>query len=143
MILTDFDRLPTSRHVKEPMIHAVRVLLVDDFKPWRSFAASLLEKNPECQIVCGASDGLEAIQKAEQFQPDLIVLDIGLPKLSGIEATPSIRKAALGSKILFLSENCDRDIAVAALNAGGRGYVVKSDKTASTVTSNANGFDFS
>lgn len=79
------------------------------------------------QIVCEASDGLEAIEKAEQFQPDLIVLDIGLPKLSGIEAAPSIRKVALGSLILFLSLNRGRDIAVAALSAGGRGYVVKSD----------------
>jgi two-component system nitrate/nitrite response regulator NarL len=155
MILTDFDRLPTSRHAKEPMIRAVRVMLVDDFKPWRSFAASLLEKNPEWQIVCEASDGLEAIQKAEEFQPDLIVLDIGLPKLSGIEAAPSIRKVALGSKILFLSENRDRDIAVAALSAGGRGYVVKSDSENELlvaveavlqgkrfVSSTFNGFDF-
>jgi hypothetical protein len=69
MILTDFDHLSTSRREKEPMIRAVRVMLVDDFKPWRVFAASLLEKNPEWQIVCEASDGLEAIQKAEEFQP--------------------------------------------------------------------------
>jgi two-component system, NarL family, nitrate/nitrite response regulator NarL len=109
------------------MTRAVRVMLVDDFKPWRTFAASLLQSNPEWQIVCEVSDGLEAIQKAKEFQPDLIVLDIGLPKLSGIEAAPSIRKVARESKILFLSENRDSDVAAAALSAGGHGYVVKSD----------------
>lgn len=109
------------------MTRAAGVMLVDDFKPWRSFAAALLENNPKWQIVCEVSDGLEAIQKAEEFQPDLILLDIGLPKLSGIEAALSICKIAPRSKILFLSENRDCDIAAAALSAGGHGYVVKSD----------------
>lgn len=109
------------------MTPAVRVMLVDDFKPWRSFAASLLQANPEWQIVCEVSDGLEAIQKGEEIQPDLIVLDIGLPKLSGIEAATLFCKVAPGSKILYLSENRDRDIAAAALSAGGHGYAVKSD----------------
>lgn len=109
------------------MTRAVRVMLVDDFKPWRSFAASLLQTNPGWQIICEVSDGSQAVQKAEEIQPDLIVLDIGLPKVSGIEAAPSIRKVAPGSKILFLSENRDPDVAAAALSAGGHGYVVKSD----------------
>ena len=78
-----------------------RILLVDDFEPWRSFVASLLRQNPEWQIICEVSDGLEAIQKAKEFQPDLIVLDIGLPKLNGIEAASSIRNVAPESKILF------------------------------------------
>jgi DNA-binding NarL/FixJ family response regulator len=106
---------------------SVSIILVDDFEPWRSFLASLLQKNPEWQILCGASDGLEAIQKAEEFQPNLIVLDIGLPKLNGIEAAPSIRKVAPESKILFLSENRSAEVVAAALSAGGHGYVVKSD----------------
>jgi DNA-binding NarL/FixJ family response regulator len=105
----------------------MRILLADDFEPWRSFVASLPQKNLEWQIICEASDGLEAVQKAKEFQPDLIVLDIGLPKLNGIEAAPSIRKVAPESKILFLSSNRSSDIAAEALNAGGHGYVVKSD----------------
>ncbi|HEY6389027.1 MAG TPA: response regulator transcription factor [Candidatus Acidoferrum sp.] len=109
------------------MTPSVRIILVDDFKPWRTFVASLLQQNPEWQIVYEASDGLEAVQKAEQLQPDLIVLDIGLPSLNGIEAASSIRKVAPGSKILFLSENRFSDIAAAALSAGGTGYVAKSD----------------
>jgi len=103
-----------------------RILLVDDFEPWRSFVASLLRQNPEWQIICEVSDGLEAIQKAKEFQPDLIVLDIGLPKLNGIEAASSIRNVAPESKILFLSATHSSDIAAAALSAGGHGYVVKS-----------------
>jgi DNA-binding NarL/FixJ family response regulator len=109
------------------MARIVRILLVDDFEPWRTFVASLLKKNPEWQILSQVSDGLAAVQKAEEFQPDLIVLDIGLPKLNGIEAALSIRKVAPNSRILFLSENRSSDIVAAALNAGGHGYVVKSD----------------
>ncbi|MGA7851696.1 MAG: response regulator transcription factor [Candidatus Acidiferrales bacterium] len=138
------------------MTGAVRVMLVDDFKPWRVFAASLLQTNPQWQIVCEVSDGAEAIQKAGEFQPDLILLDIGLPNLSGIEAAPSIREGASRSKILFLSENRDRDVAAAALSAGGHGYVVKSDSANELlvaieavlqgrrfISSTLNGFDFS
>ena len=109
------------------MTSTARIILVDDFKPWRRFVAAMLGENPDWEIVGEASDGLEAVQKAEAFQPDLIVLDIGLPKLNGIEAAASIHKVAPGSKILFLSENRDSDIAAAALGAGGNGYVVKSD----------------
>jgi DNA-binding NarL/FixJ family response regulator len=108
------------------MTRTVRILLADDFEPWRSFVASLLQKNPEWQI-CEATDGLEAIQKTQEFQPDLIILDIGLPKVNGIEAASSIRKIAPPSKILFVSANRSPDIAAAALHAGGHGYVVKSD----------------
>ncbi len=109
------------------MKRTVRFILVDDFKPWRRFVTALLQENPNWQIVCEASDGLEAVQKAEEFQPDLILLDISLPKLNGIEAAETIRKVAPESKILFLSENRDSDIAAAALSAGGHGYLVKSD----------------
>jgi DNA-binding NarL/FixJ family response regulator len=109
------------------MTRTVRILLADDFEPWRNFVASQLQKNPEWQVICEASDGLEAVQKAKEFQPDLIVLDIGLPKLNGIDAALSIRKAAPASKILFASENRSSEVVAAALRAGGRGYVVKSD----------------
>lgn len=109
------------------MKDTVRIILVDDFKPWRRFVAAILQENPDWEIVCEAADGLEAVQKAEEFQPDLILLDISLPRLNGIEAAGSIRKVAPGTKILFVSENRDSDIAAAALDAGGHGYLVKSD----------------
>lgn len=127
MMPVDIGSSPAVRLERSQVTRSVRILLVDDFEPWRSFVASLLQKNPEWQIVGEASDGLEAVQKAKEFQPDLIVLDLGLPKLNGIEAAPSIRKVAPESKILFLSENRDSEVVAAALSAGGHGYVVKSD----------------
>ena len=104
----------------------IRVLVVDDYEPWRRFACSTLQKRPELQVVCEVSDGLEAVQQAEQLQPDLILLDIGLPTLNGIEAARRIRKASPTSKILFASENRSVDVAEEALSTGAEGYLVKS-----------------
>jgi DNA-binding NarL/FixJ family response regulator len=105
----------------------IRVLVVDDFLPWRRFVASMFQEHPELQIVGEASTGLEAAQKARELQPDLILLDIGLPGLNGIEAARRIRELSPQVKILFLSENRARDIVEEALRAGAEGYVVKSD----------------
>jgi DNA-binding NarL/FixJ family response regulator len=101
------------------------LLLVDDFEPWRRFVASTLKH--KLQFIREASDGFEAVQRAQELQPDLIVLDIGLPKLNGIEAARQIRKIAPQSKILFLTENNSPDIEAEALSLGAKGYVVKSD----------------
>jgi DNA-binding NarL/FixJ family response regulator len=100
---------------------------VDDFEGWRRIASSVVQKQPGWRVVREASDGLEAIQRAKELNPDLILLDIGLPKLNGIEAARQIRKLAPNSKILFLSANDSLDIAVEALNTGASGYVVKRD----------------
>jgi DNA-binding NarL/FixJ family response regulator len=106
---------------------SVRVLVADDFEPWRRLLHSILREKPELKIVCEVSDGLEAVQKARELQPDLILLDIGLPTLSGMEAARQIRTVAPKAKILFVSENYSIDIARGTLNAGGCGYVIKSD----------------
>lgn len=106
---------------------SLRILLVDDFEPWRRFVSSALQKDPQLDLILEVCDGLEAVQKAEELQPALILMDIGLPKLNGIEAARRIRNAAPMSKILFLSENNAPDIAEEALRAGGHGYVVKRD----------------
>jgi len=103
-----------------------RILVVDDFEPWRRFIWSGVSNQPNLQIVAEASDGLEALQKAEQLQPDLILLDIGLPALNGIEAARRIRRLSPNSKILFVSEHRSIDIAKEAIRAGGSGYLVKS-----------------
>jgi DNA-binding NarL/FixJ family response regulator len=104
-----------------------RVLVVDDYEPWRHFVSSALRTRPDLQVISEVSDGSEAVQKAVELQPDLIVLDIGLPKLNGIEAARQIRKRAPNSKILFVSENRSWDIIEEALRTGAFGYVVKSD----------------
>lgn len=106
---------------------AISICLVDDYEPWRRFVATTLQKVPQLRIVCEASDGLDAVLQARQLQPDLILLDIGLPKLNGIEAARRIREVSPTSRILFVSENRCPDIAEEALRTGAGGYVVKSD----------------
>jgi DNA-binding NarL/FixJ family response regulator len=103
----------------------VRVFVVDDYEPFRRFVCSTLDQRPELQIIGEASDGLEAVQKAEEMQPDLIVLDLGLPTLNGIEAARRIRKLAPQSKILFLSQESSPDVVQEAFRLGAMGYVVK------------------
>jgi DNA-binding NarL/FixJ family response regulator len=103
----------------------IRILVVDDYKDWRDQVRSLLRARPEWQIICEVSDGLEAVLKAQELKPDLILLDIGLPKLNGIEAARRIRQHSPNSKILFLSMDNSRDIVQVALGTGGLGYVFK------------------
>jgi len=105
----------------------VRVLVVDDFEPWRDYVRSALKTQPELQVVGEASDGLEAVQKSQELQPDLILLDIGLPTMNGIESARRIKQLAPGAKILFASENSDVDVVRVALSDGARGYILKAD----------------
>jgi two-component system, NarL family, nitrate/nitrite response regulator NarL len=104
-----------------------QVLVVDDFEPFRQFVCSTLQETSEFRVAATASDGLEAIQKAEKSQPDLILLDIGLPKLNGLEAAERLCVVAPRAKILILSENNDPDVIKAAMSDGCSGYVLKSD----------------
>ena len=104
-----------------------RVLLVEDSEPFRKFICSTLSLRPELQIVDQVSDGLQAVRRAEELQPDLIVLDIGLPSLNGIEAARRIQKLSPKSKILFVSQESSVDVVREALGTGASGYVVKTD----------------
>jgi DNA-binding NarL/FixJ family response regulator len=113
---------------------AVRVLVVDDFESFRRFVSSTLQKNPELQVICEASDGLEAVQKAEELHPDLIVLDIGLPKRHGIEAAQEIRELSPQSRILFLSQESSADVVRKVFSVGASGYVVKADAESELLT---------
>ena len=106
---------------------SIGVLVVDDYEPFRNFICSKLSGQPKLQVVAEASDGLLAVQKAEELQPDLILLDIGLPKLNGIEAARRIRNLSPKSKILFVSQQISHDLVRAALDTGARGYVLKTD----------------
>lgn len=106
---------------------SVRILLVDDFEPFRRIVRLILREHPEFQVIAEAADGLAAVQKAEELHPDLILLDIGLPHLNGIEAARLIRKLSLKSKILFVSQELSADVVQGALATGACGYVVKAD----------------
>jgi DNA-binding NarL/FixJ family response regulator len=104
---------------------SLRVLVVEDFEPFRRFVCSRVGDSSELQVICEVSDGLEAVQKAEELQPDLILLDIGLPNLNGIEAARRIRKLSPQSKILFVSQESSADVIEEALSLGAMGYVIK------------------
>ena len=106
---------------------SVRILVVDDYEPWHSFVATTLRKEPRLEIIARVSDGLEAVQKAGELKPDLILLDIGLPTVNGIEAARRIQGVSPASKIIFVSENRCNDVAAEALSTGAGGYVVKAD----------------
>ena len=104
---------------------AVRVLVVEDFEPFRQLIRSMLGKMADSQIVGEVSDGLEAVREAEELQPDLILLDIGLPSLNGIEAARRIRRLAPEAKIFFVTQEFSADVVQTAFTAGAAGYVVK------------------
>ena len=104
----------------------VRILVVDDFEPWRRSIISIIEADPELQVIHEASDGVEAVQMGQELQPDLVVLDVGLPKLCGLEAARRIRVVSPDSKILFLSVNPSQDVMREALRIGA-GFIAKAD----------------
>jgi len=109
----------------------VRVLIADDFDLWKGFVIARLQERSDLQIVGFAADGLQAVQKAEELQPDLILLDMMLPRLNGIEAARQIRKVAPQAKILFVSSESDLELVRLALRVGGgSGYVSKMEAAA-------------
>jgi two-component system NarL family response regulator len=103
----------------------VRLLVVDDFGPFLQFISSKLAKRRDLQVVCEVSDGEEAIRRATELKPDLILLDVGLPTLSGIEAARQIRELVPKAKIIFVSQYSDPEIVQEALNLGASGYILK------------------
>jgi DNA-binding NarL/FixJ family response regulator len=106
----------------------VRILVVDDFEPWRRFVSWLIAlKKPEWSIVCEVSDGVEAVEKAGNLRPELILMDIGLPRLNGIEAARQISQIDSYSKIVFLSGFDSLEVVEEALSTSANGYVLKLD----------------
>jgi DNA-binding NarL/FixJ family response regulator len=104
----------------------VTVLVVEDYEAFRRYICSALSKNSRLQIVGEAEDGLVAVCKAQELRPDLILLDIGLPKLDGLKAAQRIREISPESRIVILSLESSPDVVQEALNCGAMAYVVKS-----------------
>jgi DNA-binding NarL/FixJ family response regulator len=105
----------------------IRVLVVEDFEPFRRVLRSALQERWDLQLVGEVSDGLEAVQTARVMQPDLILMDIGLPTMNGIEAAKRIKSEFPALKILFVSENRHPEVVQQALSEDVGGYVLKSD----------------
>jgi DNA-binding NarL/FixJ family response regulator len=103
----------------------IQVLVVDDYEPFRRFICSMLKGMQELQIVGEAADGVEAVNKATELRPDLVLLDIGLPGLNGIEVAQRIRKLAPECQIIFLSLESSSDVIAEALELGALTYILK------------------
>ena len=104
---------------------SVRTLVVEDFATFRRYVCSVLQQQPELTIVGEAGDGLTAVSLANSLRPELILLDVGLPELNGIEAARQIRQLVPDCNILILSQEMAPEIVEEALALGVRGYVTK------------------
>ena len=109
------------------MIHPLKILLVDDHEVVRRGLASLLECHDGCEIVGEAGDGRSAVSLARQTEPDVVVMDVGLPELNGFEATLQIRAALPRTEVLILTTHDGEQLVREVIAAGARGYVLKSD----------------
>jgi two-component system, NarL family, nitrate/nitrite response regulator NarL len=103
----------------------VRILVVEDNKAFLDFVTSVLLQEPNLQVVGEVQDGLEAVQRAQRLQPDIVLLDIGLPGLNGIESARLIHKHVPHSKIVFLSQESSPEVVAEAFSLGARAYVSK------------------
>jgi len=105
----------------------VRVLVVDDHAIVRRTICELLSRDPTLDVVCQTASGEEAVQKAQELQPDLVLMDISLPGMSGIEAARQVRSVSPKSYIIFLSQHDSLQMANEAMKVGGHGYITKID----------------
>jgi DNA-binding NarL/FixJ family response regulator len=104
----------------------LRILLVDDFPAVRKGLKHLVEMNEAWEVVAEAGDGQEGLQEAQRLQPDVAVVDIGMPIMNGLELTRALQKSAPNTKVLILTEQNSQRMMQEARNAGADGYVIKS-----------------
>ena len=108
----------------------IRVLIADDHSVVRGGLVALLDEMPEMLVVGEASDGVQAIEQARRTQPDVILFDLIMPRKTGLEAIPELKKVAPHSQILILTSYNDDEKILAAIKAGAIGYLVKETSTA-------------
>ena len=105
----------------------IRILLVDDHPIVRQGLKTLLEGHSGWEVIGEASDGAEAVEKAKDLDPDVMVLDVTMPRMNGLEACRVLRQECPGLEILFVTQHASPQMMREALEAGARGYVVKSN----------------
>jgi DNA-binding NarL/FixJ family response regulator len=104
-----------------------RIMIADDHEVVRKGLISLLQAQPDWQVCGEAADGREAVEKAQQLKPDVVILDIGMPSLNGLEATRQILKVNPQARVLILTLHDSDQVVREVLNAGARGFLLKSD----------------
>ncbi len=116
-------------HQRAENFMAVRILLVDDHPIVRQGLRTLLQGRGDWEVVGEASDGVEAVEKVDSLQPDVVVLDVTMPRMNGLEACRLIQQKHknAGPEVLFVTQHDSPQMMREALDAGARGYVVKSN----------------
>ena len=104
---------------------SIRVLVVDDFEPFREVVRLTLAERLDLEVIGEASDGPEAVQKAVELKPDLILLDLGLPTMNGVEVARRFRQLVPDARIIFFSQESSVDLVEEARQMGVWGYVMK------------------
>jgi len=105
----------------------LRILVADDFAEWRFRVRSILKARPEWQVIGEACNGLQAVQTTTELCPDIVLLDIGMPILDGFEAAKRIRQGSPSSRIIFVTQEDDEEIRIAALATGAEAYLLKAN----------------
>jgi DNA-binding NarL/FixJ family response regulator len=121
------DSRPTSTPVTQAgrIGQPIRILLVDDHAVIRQALRMLLESQPELEVVGDVENGREAVQAVERLNPDVVLMDVVMPGLNGLEATRQIRRSAPGTRVVMLSGFVDEDQLLEALRSGASGYIIK------------------
>src|SRR5437762_1863138 len=109
----------------EPALSNVSILVADDNAKWRCNIRRILGVRPEWVVVSDACDGLEAVQEAAELRPSVVLLDIAMPKLNGIEAARRIRQHSPSSRVIFITMDGDAEVRKAAFHCGAKGYIPK------------------
>jgi DNA-binding NarL/FixJ family response regulator len=126
--------LPTAAALRRRPVRAVSVLIADDHEVVRRRLRALIHEQPGWQVVAEATDGRGAVAKAEEFEPDVAILDITMPSLNGLEATRQIAKLSPRTKVLILSIHDSDQLIHKLLSVGLRGYILKADAGRDLIT---------
>jgi DNA-binding NarL/FixJ family response regulator len=106
---------------------AIHTLVVDSFEPFRNLTCSALKERAGIRVAGEAADGLEALDKFEELKPNLVILDLDLPKLSGLEVAKTIRHYSSECRIVFLTLDTDPQVAQQSFNSGANAYLIKTN----------------